>query len=635
MKIDKIITLIKNEGFLWLISKIKTKLLVNFEALFSCIFIKNRYKDISEMIQSDMLPEIYTFISKSMIEEYKFSVDESSAFSDVKREYDELIKTGCNILGFGRYKYGDSVSWSEDPVHLYRWEKRFYKKIKLVNNNTKADVKIPWEASRFNYIPILGKIFLVTNDNDIYNSFKNIIISWIDENPTEYTVNWTCSMEVAIRACNWMVGMSFFSKNIESDNNFFRLINTSLLAHARYIKNNLEYESLNNHLLTNFCGLLLLGIYFKKSSKPNSDLYKESSYWVQFAAEELYKYSKLFVTNKGVLYEDSTYYHAYVFEMFLYSYILVENSNEIDTDKLWNEWVKMYDFFSLTIDKFGHSYSIGDKDDGRFVCLRNESYKGSFKSTQKIAYDIIFKKISPKKINLISEVQSFVDCKNDIVGARVWKDEGFYLYRDKEYALLLRTSSSNSLKKGVHRHNDQLSFNLFINGNPVIVETGTGSYTGDYEIRNKYRSTSMHNTLVCSNIEQNPIDQDLFIHILKNHSKCISCDENYFKFIFEHPSYKHQRSILFNEKYIEINDKVIPSRNNSSILFLHLHPSVKVMHSISKLILLCDNTRIELCSSANQIIIEEYDYYQYYGFAKKSNRIKFVFKEEHTMEMRW
>lgn len=635
MKIDRLFTLIKNNGLLWLISKIKIKFLVNFESLFSWIFVKNRYKDINAMIQSDMLSEIYTFISSSMIQEYKLSVDESSAFSDVKREYDELMKKGCRVLGFGRYKYGDSVSWSEDPIHSYRWEKRFYKKIKLVNSSIKADVKIPWEASRFNYITILGKMFLITNDKHIYNSFKNIIISWIDENPIEYSVNWTCSMEVAIRACNWMVGMSFFSENIEYDKDFFRLINASLVAHARYIKNNLEYESSNNHLLTNFTGLLLLGIYFKKSSKRNSGLYKESSRWIQFATDELYKYSRLFVTDMGVLYEDSTYYHAYVFEMFLYSYILIENSNEIATDKLWNEWIKMYDFFSLTIDKFGYSYGIGDKDDGRFVCLTNDSYKGSFKSTKKIAYNIIFEKISPKKINLISESKNLVDCKDYTTGVRVWKDEGFHLYGAKEYSLLVRTSPSNSLKKGVHRHNDQLSFNLVINDNPVIIETGTGSYTGDDEIRNKYRSTSMHNTLVCCDLEQNAINQDLFSHVLKNHSKCISCHDNYFKFIFENPGYKHIRSILFNEKSIEINDKVISSSENNSILFLHLHPSVKVMQNISKLILLCDNTRIELYSSANQIIIEEYDYYPYYGFPERSNRIRFVFKEEHTMEMRW
>jgi uncharacterized heparinase superfamily protein len=49
---------------------------------------------------------------------------------------------------------------------------------------------------------------------------------------------------------------------------------------------------------------------------------------------------------------------------------------------------------------------------------------------------------------------------------------------------------------GGHGHNDMLSFEFFVQGQPLIVDPGCPTYTGDPSMRRLFRSTQWHNALV-------------------------------------------------------------------------------------------------------------------------------------------
>ena len=55
---------------------------------------------------------------------------------------------------------------------------------------------------------------------------------------------------------------------------------------------------------------------------------------------------------------------------------------------------------------------------------------------------------------------------------------------------------------GPHKHNDWLSFELCMDGKPVIIDPGTYCYTGNIELRRLFRSTAYHNTVVINSEEQ-------------------------------------------------------------------------------------------------------------------------------------
>jgi hypothetical protein len=59
---------------------------------------------------------------------------------------------------------------------------------------------------------------------------------------------------------------------------------------------------------------------------------------------------------------------------------------------------------------------------------------------------------------------------------------------------------------GGHSHNDQLSFELHVDGLPLIVDPGTATYTRDPELRNALRSTRAHNVPEIDGQEQFALD---------------------------------------------------------------------------------------------------------------------------------
>jgi hypothetical protein len=70
-----------------------------------------------------------------------------------------------DLLGSGIFYWGHPIDWHLDPVSGYRWPKKFYTEIQQANNSsTGRDVKVPWELSRMQHLPTLGKAYRLTKD---------------------------------------------------------------------------------------------------------------------------------------------------------------------------------------------------------------------------------------------------------------------------------------------------------------------------------------------------------------------------------------------------------------------------------------------------------------------------------------
>lgn len=57
-----------------------------------------------------------------------------------------------NLLGSGDKYLGKEIYWNEDFKTGFKWANKFYKDIKIVDLYNNADVKAPWELSRFQHI---------------------------------------------------------------------------------------------------------------------------------------------------------------------------------------------------------------------------------------------------------------------------------------------------------------------------------------------------------------------------------------------------------------------------------------------------------------------------------------------------
>ncbi len=276
---------------------------------------------------------------------FKLNIDEISVDSKFEYACENYLLHKFDLLGSGwlcvnsdefnknqtnSYK---KIAWQKDFKSKFSWSnKTWYKFIKYgITNN--VDVKVPWELSRLQHLPQLAiyhssKYISNEKKNIIISEFQNQVNDFIENNPPRFGVNWSCTMDVGIRAANLVLAYEIFTAsghtfNQEFENTFLN----SLYEHGLHIVNNLEWSNTltSNHYLGNICGLLFL------SSVLNCE---ESDKWLYFSINEIFnEFSKQFYED-GVNFESSTSYHRLSTEMMVYSASLILGFDKLQLNRL-------------------------------------------------------------------------------------------------------------------------------------------------------------------------------------------------------------------------------------------------------------------------------------------------------------
>ena len=494
--------------------------------------------------------------------------------------YDTQIRRGELTLihhsPFTIHKY-QPIDWHIDFKSGYRWNPKTYFKDIKYGRRLGIDVKVPWELSRFQHSTTLGEAYYLSKNEKYVKEFVNQVTDWIENNPPKFGVNWTCTMDVAIRACNWLLGWEFFKDSSSISNEFVVKFFKSLLQHGRHIKSNLEYsETLtSNHYLSDIVGLVCLGVLVPE--------FKESKKWKNFGIDQLKKEMKKQVYPDGVDFEASTCYHRLALELFFYTTFLIiindknfkeDNFIEVGNEMFSEEYIqclyKMFEFILYALKPNGRIPQIGDNDNGRLhIFAKREVLDMRYLLTLGA---IFFKepKFKIKEFDFCEEAlwvfgekgykiwQDLEEnCLADI-GSRAFPDAGWYIMRNDKNYMFISCGPNGQNGNGGHCHNDKLSFELCMDGQDIIVDSGTYVYTAEPEWRNKFRSTAYHNTVVVDNEEQNRFDKKSLFE-MRNDTVAKSLrweiNDEMDIFIGEHYGYKrfsqpviHKREIRYYKK---------------------------------------------------------------------------------------
>jgi hypothetical protein len=279
---------------------------------------------------------------------------------------DEICNHIFDLLGSGKVKLGEEIDWYLDFKTGFRWNPRTYYlgTRKHVTLDDDSDVKVPWELSRCQHFVTLGKADRYINDEKYANEFVSQIESWIAHNPVELGVNWTCTMDVAIRAVNWIWGYYFFCGSQSLTEEFKIKFFKSLFLHGRYIVNNLEFGRIRgNHYLSDIAGLVYLGIFFQESKKGQK--------WLEKGLSALKEEMKDQVYPDGVDCEGSISYHRLVTELFLSTTLICIKNGLTFPQWYMTRLEKMIEFVMYYTKPDGTAPQLGDNDDGRLHILSN------------------------------------------------------------------------------------------------------------------------------------------------------------------------------------------------------------------------------------------------------------------------
>ena len=560
---------------------------------------------------------IFLFDINNKKEHYIEELKKSGKEEQIIKQADKICNHIFNLLGSGDVNLGKEIKWNEDFKTGFIWENKFYKKIKRVDLNNNADVKVPWELSRFQHIPILGQAYLLTDNFKYALEFKNQIEDWIKKNPVEMSVNWTCTMDVAIRACNWIVGYYFFEdcpKN-KIDSEFWIKYNKALYLHGKYIFSNLERapQYNGNHYLSDLAGLIWLGLYFRNFKYDKEDVKNNPKIWLDFGLKEFEKEMKNQVNPDGVDYEASTAYHCLVTELFLFTSILCSKNNIASPKEYRDKLEKMIEFIMNITKPNGCIPLLGDMDSGRFIILSDYGNrdKRDFRHLVALGGEY-FKRNDFRFFFSNNNIRIPFWCFENItkikekspinLGSKAYKNSGYYILRNDKIYIIIKCGPNGMNSNGGHTHNDQLSFELNISGKDFIIDPGTYVYTADYKLRNLFRSTSMHNTLQIGNLEQNNFEEkDLFRINNETNTQLLDFSDNYFKGrhygFMDKAGIIAEREVKLEDKRIIINDFIIKDPGNlkyKKFIRFHLDKEIEIEKKHNYLILTNKKIRIKL-----------------------------------------
>ena len=483
---------------------------------------------------------------------------------EILKEADEILKGNYSFLGVEKIDF-TNVNWHKDYKSSFIWQpNKYYKKYVQVDLNNDADVKIPRELSRSHHILKVAIAYNSTKDKKYSQFVVDQLINWIDENPLMYSINWGCSMDVAIRAINWIWSLALISESNINDL-MLNKIRTSIYEHGWFIYRNLEGNALtynNNHFLSNLTGLIFIGSIFSYN--------EESKTWLNYAKYSFYREIRLQILPSGMSFERSFHYHRLVLELILWPILLLQSTKENIPQDIWKILENMFDFLFKTCKPDGTIPNVGDQDNGRVLPFGNESINDFrylfsiggvlFKRKDMLRFSKGFNVYCSQLISINHQVKSYSMLKknNKNYNSLVLSDAGFFVFREKNNFLLFNIQSKggyvDSFRSSIHTHADLFSFELFINNHSVIIDPGTYVYTSDKEFRNVFRGTRMHNTVLVDNENQEKLNENILFEMTRNAKVKVDDyyeNENKIFLSATHSAYKRLSSPVFHTRNIE------------------------------------------------------------------------------------
>lgn len=540
-------------------------ILISNNQLRSALLLKtNSLKEIDEHFRIRNKP--FYFLDYKKKEDYisitRFHFPE--IIESTIKEADQICSNIFDLLGSGPVDLGPQINWHRDFKNSYEWQRVYYKEIYYKDYEKVYDIKVPRELSRCQHFVTLGKAYWYTGDERYALEFILQVEDWIKENPPEIGVNWECTMDVAIRAVNWIWGYYFFKDSKSITNEFLIKFLKSILIHGRHIIKNLEWDErvTSNHYISDLVGLVFIGLIFPE--------FKESKEWLTFGTEELLRELKKQVYDDGMDYEASTSYHRLVLELY-YTIALLSRINGNEWPKwAWEKIHNMFRFVRGVIKPNGKIPQIGDNDSGRLQILEKQDDLSQtylfpiaavlFNDPSFKFYDIDFSEealwlLGPQEYEVYKSMPDNGTLED--LPSCYFEDSGLYIMRSKDNYCVISCGPNGQNGNGGHAHNDQLSFELNIKGEDIIVDPGTYLYTGDYRMRNLFRSTKYHNTIVVDEKEINDFDPLKLFQLKDNGQNIVHFfrkEDSRLIFIGEHSGYKrleypicHKRHIIHDE----------------------------------------------------------------------------------------
>ena len=409
---------------------------------------------------------------------------------------------------FGReFELGPQIAWRRDPLHGRDWPDLYWADIDIRDGRTIGGVKWVWEINRHHHLVTLAKAYFLSGEERYAEEVCLQLMNWIRMNPPRHGVNWTSSLELAIRLINWTWSLAFIRQSDALTEERFRLIQGSIDEQAGHISRHLStYSSANNHLMGEAAGLAIAGLSFPWLA--------DAPRWRDTGLGLLRRELDLQIYPDGVSAEQSTGYLVFQLDLNLFAWRMAELNHLAVPDIWYQRFSAACEFMRHLMDSKGNVSAIGDGDDAWVVRLDDRPDVDKYRSLLATAA-AIFKNPADKSGAQAWDEKSYwllgsagsrqfdsLPVKAIELCTRIFGAGGYTVLRDRDRVAVFDCGPLGYLTTAAHGHADALSLMLSVDGHPLLVDPGTYAYQEGYQWRDYFRSTAAHNTVVVDGLNQ-------------------------------------------------------------------------------------------------------------------------------------
>ena len=334
---------------------------------------------------------------------------------------------------------------------------------------------------------------------------------------------------LSLRCINWI---KFIIRHKINDPE----VDQALYAQFRFLRLTPEYHLMANHLLENQIALLWGAFYFRDKS------------WFDQLEPELSAQLKEQVLEDGAHFELAPMYHGIILQRLLDSVNLITHNADYS---LQLEQLLQYQAARMLGWLEQNTFRNGD------IPAVNDSSRDSTLSTEVLKEYAAALEIEPAESD---SAQS-----------------GYHMIRQSDWELFVDTGNMNPDYNPGHSHCDALSFMLYHEQKPVIVDPGISTYEQS-ERRLWERSTEAHNTVQPEGMEQAEI-WGVFRVGRRYETRITESKENLLKAY--HDGYRnrgitHEREWRWDRHSIQITDRISGGEKLPVKAYLHFHPDCRV-----------------------------------------------------------
>ena len=362
-----------------------------------------------------------------------------------------------------------------------------------------ADHKVIWELNRHQHWLALGRACWLTGTLDTATPSSRSSTGWMRSNPPLVGINWASMLELAFRCLSWIWALHFFSRR-RSDGTASRTARRGVvdlllgldrqLTHDR--ANLSTYFSPNTHLIGEALALYVAGRRCRNCAR--------AARWAATGRALLVEQIAQQISADGGHVERSTHYHRYTLDFYLLALAVARqtwrSAGTRRSPRPSNAWPTTR---APSSDDAGRLPLIGDDDGGSLfpICGRRPVDCSDSLALAAQLLDRPALAVGPPA----EEASWMTGTAPPVRPRRTRRDRRRSRQRLLRVAIergdhLVIDAGPHGYLNGGHAHADASSVTLSVRGQPLLIDPGTACYTSDPELRDRFRSTRYHNTLM-------------------------------------------------------------------------------------------------------------------------------------------